>query len=350
MNCPQCKASLPAGARFCPMCSAPLDIEESPQTLTAATESARSVTTNIAGPQAPVPPVRPWVRYWARMFDLTLFMFLIGIFLAVLAPKLFSNRYVPPVLEIGSIFLWVFVEALLLSIFGRTPGKWLFKAHLNTISRQPLRYSDAFHRSTKVWWRGMGAGIPFVSLITTVVAYNRLRNKRSTSWDREGHFTVTHERIGALPVVGAIAFFVAIPVLETIGLMEQRGFPSLDQFHQRSAINAKLRSVANMMNARTPLMINRGTRLDHVVAGDLSITYNYTLILQSASQRLKAVIDNLAPKFVNRVCTTKAMRFFVMNGVTINYDYYGDAGKQITEISVPASDCRGIGPLKVKTV
>lgn len=342
MTCPECNATVPAGARFCPMCSAPIEVGESLQTLGTATESVGRVTADSASSQALVRSVRPWVRYWARSFDVTLFMVLVGILVFFFAPDLLTGNYGGLALELGSLFLWVFVEALLLVTFGRTPGKWLFKTHLNLISGRPISYSDALRRSRKAWWRGMGAGIPIVSLITLVIAHNRLKKKRHTSWDGEGHFAVTHEKIGALPVIGAIAFFIAVGALEVGAIFEQRGFPGLYQFHQRSAINAKLRSVANVMNTRTPMMLNRGTRLDNVVAGDMSITYNYTLTHESASRRLKAVIDNLVPTYVNRVCTTKAMRFFVMNGITINYTYYGDAGKEITEVSVPASKCHGI--------
>src|SRR5262247_3675210 len=70
--------------------------------------------------------VRPWIRYWARMFDLTVFSLPVAFGLGVVAPNLFSGLVADQLFGISLLFVWVFVEALLLSLFGTTPGKWLF--------------------------------------------------------------------------------------------------------------------------------------------------------------------------------------------------------------------------------
>jgi hypothetical protein len=111
----------------------------------------------------------------------------------------------------------VFIESLLLSTIGTTPGKWLFKIRLIPPSGERPKYSTALSRSLKVWWRGLGMGFPFVSLITMTIAYEKLKKNGITTWDKDGGFIVVHERIGPLRVIVAAAFFISILLLELLG-------------------------------------------------------------------------------------------------------------------------------------
>ncbi|MEM7175975.1 MAG: RDD family protein [Chlamydiota bacterium] len=163
---------------------------------------------------------RPWVRYWARMIDYTLFAFVVGICIGLIRvsmrghsdqletylSRFFDSRFS----WMGVIFLWVFVEAILLSTWGATPGKWLFKTTVRNANREKLSFSDAINRSLSVWWLGVGAGIPFVSLVTLIVAAVKLSNTGATSWDRRSHYCVNHSKIGAGRIFIAILFFGGI--------------------------------------------------------------------------------------------------------------------------------------------
>jgi uncharacterized RDD family membrane protein YckC len=73
------------------------------------------------------PPVRPWVRLSARKIDLLLFAFLYEIPVSMMSPSI-SNKYVLTCLL--ATFLWVPAEALFLTLWGTTPGKWLLQTHL----------------------------------------------------------------------------------------------------------------------------------------------------------------------------------------------------------------------------
>jgi uncharacterized RDD family membrane protein YckC len=150
------------------------------------------------------------------MFDIFAFSFLGGIVLAIIAPRFLEkqNEYA---LGMILIFAWIFVEALLLSSFQTTPGKWLFKTKVALTSGVPINFSQALSRSFKVWWRGLGIGFPIVSLITLIIAHGRLTRNGITSWDRDEGFTVMHETIGAPRVLAAIAFFFIFFVLAAIG-------------------------------------------------------------------------------------------------------------------------------------
>ena len=117
------------------------------------------------------------------------------------------------------LFEWVFVESSLLSFFGTTPGKSLFRTRLVFGRSQSIPYSLALTRSFKVWWRGLAAGLPFVNLLTLINADNSLTENSITSWDREGGFAVTHERIGIPRLVVAticLCLFFVLHAVNTV--------------------------------------------------------------------------------------------------------------------------------------
>jgi len=60
-------------------------------------------------------------------------------------------------------FVWLFLEALLLSTWGTTPGKWLFKTWVADAMGNRLSFMDALSRSFSVWFMGLGFGLPIVS-------------------------------------------------------------------------------------------------------------------------------------------------------------------------------------------
>jgi RDD family len=160
--------------------------------------------------QCAVPSVRPWVRYWARIFDILLFSLAAAFLIRLFASRSLPEKSSVQALEIFILFVWAFVEAALLSAFGTTPGKWLFKVKLTPQDGSSIRYRAFLTRSLKVWWRGLGAGFPLVSIVTLAVAYSRLIRNSTTSWDREGGFVVRHEQIGPLRIFTAVMFFAAV--------------------------------------------------------------------------------------------------------------------------------------------
>jgi len=164
-----------------------------------------------------VAQVRPWVRYWARMFDIYLAAIAGGIVVGILNPDAFNGQGSGQLFGLLGIFAWVFIESLLLSTTGTTPGKWLFKTRLIPPSGEKPDYSTALSRSFKVWWRGLGIGFPLASLITLLVAHGKLTKNGTTTWDEEDGFSVAHERIGPLRVIVAVIFFIGFLLLAVVG-------------------------------------------------------------------------------------------------------------------------------------
>jgi len=175
-----------------------------------------TITTEQAQPAVPL--VRPWIRFWARMFDIWVFGFFFAFFamglIAIVAPesnleKVIFDKENELWFGMFSLFAWVFVEATLLSTFGTTPGKFLFKIKLIPPSGSVPTFGAALARSIAVWWRGLGTGFPLMSLFTLLRANSRLVEQGITSWDRDDGFTVVHERIGVARGLAAVSFFMA---------------------------------------------------------------------------------------------------------------------------------------------
>ncbi len=151
---------------------------------------------------------RPWRRFLARMFDYTLYGFVLGILFALfdisLAPQYWG------IIGIGLIFLWTFIEAGFLSACGKTPGKALLRLKVLKKDGTNLSYLDAINRSFSVWWLGLGAAIYPISIVTMIVACTKLSNLGETTWDVKGGYEVKGKKIGVLRILVTILFFVIL--------------------------------------------------------------------------------------------------------------------------------------------
>ena len=163
--------------------------------------------------------IRPWIRYWARMFDYSISLLVIGI-----SGWLTSSFKIGFLLKhqlfyyLLVVFIWTFIEAGFLSSWGYTPGKWLLGIAVRDKNGSKLTYKEAITRSLKIYWRGIGIGFPFVTFITMIVAHHRLTKFGATSWDKEGGFTVEHQKIRAMNVaIYIVVIIIAFILLAIVG-------------------------------------------------------------------------------------------------------------------------------------
>lgn len=147
------------------------------------------------------------------MVDISLVNVVGGYVVGAVAPGALAGLAGDELFELACLIAWVFIESLLLSTIGTTPGKWLLKTRLVPPRGASWNYSTALERSLKVWWRGMGIGLPFVSLITLIFARERLMRDGVTSWDRELDLAVAHERIGPARVIAVCVLYLALSLL-----------------------------------------------------------------------------------------------------------------------------------------
>lgn len=217
MFCIQCGTAMAENAKFCGNCGTTVQVAPHSNDSIA---KPSSEPTLVPASEAGVVQVRPWVRYWARMFDLYLAGIVVGIAVVIFYPDAFNENASDQLFGFAILFAWVFLESLFLSTVGTTPGKWLFKTRLIPPKGGKPDFSTALSRSFKVWWRGLGIGFPLVSLITLIVAYRNLTKNGVTTWDKDDGFSVTHDRIGPLRVIFATIFFFGFLALAVYGSMD----------------------------------------------------------------------------------------------------------------------------------
>lgn len=156
-------------------------------------------------PKENITHVNPWIRCLARYVDYSLF------FLLLLASRKLFNGQLPfgkyEHLIPFEFFVWVPIEAFLLSAWGTTPGKFFLKTKLKAGKKAKLDYMNALRRSFSVWFKGLGMGIIGLNFFCMLMAYNRLKMFHIASWDRDDHIAVTHYPIGRWRIY--LAVFVA---------------------------------------------------------------------------------------------------------------------------------------------
>ena len=218
MYCTNCGATVPDDANFCARCgravedahaAACAELNAEPQPQSPLDETDASVVPRAQGDAVRSTTPRPWLRFWAKMVDVWLSAIVLALLFSVLFPQwtMETNETL-----FGLILLacTVPIHALLISVFGTTAGKALFNIQV-THKGQKLYFGQAFRREAMVYVRGFGLGIPIISLITHIVAFNDLTENGSSSWDRDSGNIVTHGSPSVGGVVGAIAIlFVAL--------------------------------------------------------------------------------------------------------------------------------------------
>lgn len=120
-------------------------------------------------------------RLAARLFDewgLT-FVLLAVIALTGHNPALTSGLALQFAVEI----VWLFLEPLLLRLFGTTPGKALLGLRIRGQNGEKLTYSEGFTRHLLLLWHGEGLFIPIWSWIQMFRTASRCWNDEPQPWD-----------------------------------------------------------------------------------------------------------------------------------------------------------------------
>ena len=150
------------------------------------------------------PKGRPFIRYLARLFDLSLFSLFLIIFVSIFSPK-FVVHSSPIFIFILSLCLYILVEALILSIFGNTLGKSILNARIRTINGEPINFFTALKRSIFVTAAGMGFGVPLINFICFYFSYFDLKRNGKSTWDQQIGTVVLYGQVNTSRI-----FFVSI--------------------------------------------------------------------------------------------------------------------------------------------
>lgn len=144
-----------------------------------------------------------------------------ALLISYFAPDFFEKPGNENVVGLLILFLWVFVEAALLTLFGTTPGKALLRIRFILTSGTSLTFSQSLSRSLKVWWRGMAIGFPIIFLFTANNAYKKLKANQPLSWDAETGIIVMHDKIGAPRIIAVVVIMTLYMGLIVLGSIPQ---------------------------------------------------------------------------------------------------------------------------------
>lgn len=156
--------------------------------------------------------VRPWVRFFAKLIDLYLWWLICWLIVFGALKITGTSTYVikDKELPIGLVImaLWVFYEAALIFRVGTTPGKWLLNTRIVPLNPQGYTYLASVRRSFKSITEGLALGFPFISLITALIARNRLIKQGSTTWDLRYRFRVIHRKLSMFKIVLVVFLYL----------------------------------------------------------------------------------------------------------------------------------------------
>jgi uncharacterized RDD family membrane protein YckC len=155
------------------------------------------------------PQGRPFVRYLARFFDLSLCSVLLITITSIFFPK-FITDFSGITIFILSIIAWILLEPFMLTVFGTTLGKALVNTKLRTVDGEPIDFSTAFQRSIFVNAAGMGLGLPLINFICFCFSYFDLKRNGLSTWDRQIGTVVLYGKVSVFRLVLASLFPIGL--------------------------------------------------------------------------------------------------------------------------------------------
>jgi uncharacterized RDD family membrane protein YckC len=299
----------------------------------------------------PFEPATPWRRYWARLIDLTVSMFLVAVVIGAIRPSLIAHlnaavgaRWVALLLLLPVALI---LDTLVYWLLGNTPGKAIAGIKVLTADgRRLLSAPKHLGRNFGVYVFGLGLGLPLIDLVTLIYAYRRAAAGDLSAWDRFSGsrvYTLTGNTLRTW--LGAGLYVLAAAAVFALGLHTQHRKSTYAATHLPAPIlEQELTQAANGVNATAPKMIDGITRLDgaHVGPGSL-FTYEYTLTNMRVSDLSPAILATLRWRLSahvrQAVCSGPALKPMLRTGTTIQFDYRDRDGRALVLVSVSSADC-----------
>jgi hypothetical protein len=120
------------------------------------------------------------------------------------------------------------LNVCLLALTGGTLGKWLFGISVRATDGQRIGTLTAVYREVLVWVKGMGLGVPLVTLFTCGVGCRTLVRTGATSWDKQLGTHVLYRPSGFRQGAGAtLGVVVWLGTLGALNALDQQSRPRL---------------------------------------------------------------------------------------------------------------------------
>lgn len=157
----------------------------------------------------------PWRRYLARSFDSSLYqiIWLWILFFTFHVNFINLNGFLTFLNSFVGIIIMIFLEPLLLHLFGTTLGKLIFGLHIESEDGSYPSYKAGLARTWNLLGVGMGYCIPILHLVMLWKSYIRCTEKTLQPWENEIYYKFTY-RIKDKKWYRGVFFVIA-----TIGLI-----------------------------------------------------------------------------------------------------------------------------------
>ena len=172
---------------------------------------------------------RPWVRFWARSLDVFLLSFCTGFLFGLLFPAFTIRMIKAPdaflcFLVIEFFILLPFSEALIIAVFGNTPGKAILKTKITNSAGNSLSFAEALKRNFYVYFAGYAMWLPLINIATLLWQYRKLKKEKKTSWDNKYNLSVVHSHIGGLRITAYVGLYLVLFFAGSIGSITSNGY------------------------------------------------------------------------------------------------------------------------------
>lgn len=158
----------------------------------------------------------PWRRYFARTLDLFFYNTLWSCFLGlVFHVNLTARGNINNLLDtFVATAIMLFLEPLLLHLFGTTLGKVIFGLQIGASDNRRLSYAEGLKRTWGVIGAGMGFNIPIYNLVRLCKSYNLCSENEIQPWDEDISYTIKDTRwYRGVIYVGAYIALIAILIM-----------------------------------------------------------------------------------------------------------------------------------------
>lgn len=118
--------------------------------------------------------MHPWRRFFARSMDTALCALPVSFLLYVVlrtVPE--SSTLVNFLAGLAGWVVMLFLEPLLLSRFGTTPGKYVMGITLTRPGGEKLSYREGLERTALVFVYGEAMSVPLVNLLLNFLSYRK---------------------------------------------------------------------------------------------------------------------------------------------------------------------------------
>lgn len=173
-----------------------------------------------------------WARYIARAVDglflgwipAVAIIFAVGFGVGLLRPDWLDSPNYEVAVGLAAIVAFVLLrmilEAFMLAAFGRTPGKALMGLSVRRADGERAGFWTLMWRQLLIAFYGYGLFVPIVSLITLIMSFSRLGERRRTKWDEVLKLEAHRNKVGWLRYgVGVVLWLVVVAATAMLNMI-----------------------------------------------------------------------------------------------------------------------------------